>query len=909
VTSLRVALARVRGWLGSGRRDRDLQDEVTTHLELLAEDYVARGLSREEARAAARRDFGGIEQVKEAHRDQRGLPWMDAFAQDLRYGFRALRRAPAFASTAIVSLALGIGATTAVFSLVSAVLLRPLAVADPGRLVEILSQRKREPQSLYNPVFEELRRRQRSLVDAFAVADNPFFPVSLDGSPAPVYVRASMVSGSYFSVLGLVPVAGRLLTDDDDRVGGQNGCAAVIGYGLWTRRFQRDPASVGRLIRTDRHVCTIVGVAPEAFGSHLTGYVTDLWLPLRATIEPRLLASHTGSFYSGVMGRLGAGVSVGQAETELTALYRQIEAAEPPRSADSPRVRPDEFEIRLVSGAQGMLTLRRKFGDQLSLALLVVGVVLLIASANVATLTLARGAARIPELATRAALGAGRVRLARQLATEGLLIAALGGGLGVVLASVVIPALGAFIQLDYPPIAISAALDGRVLAVAMAATMFAALMAAILPAVRLSGVTMRARMGSDVRTTSGRDSQRLTRTLVAAQVALSMLLVVSAGLLLRTMVRIGAIAPGFRPDHTVVLRVGDESPALRVSDASIEESRVARSAVYRTIDARLNALPGVRAASVSWMELFSGSDLNLYFVDADRPADRITARINFVTPKYFDSVGMEIVAGRAFDDQDRRGSPRVAVVNESFARRFFGGSAIGHRLAIDRQEERGRPFAIVGITGDSKYNDLRESSVEPMVWMPLEQTPTNNRPRGIDAITLRVEAGTEAAVAHAAEETLSAAAPDVMVQKVTTLAEDVSQATVRERQLLALASVFGGLALLLAAVGLYGILAYAVAQRTREIGIRLALGAQRRSVVQLVMNDAWRLAGAGMAAGVPLALAAGVALRAFLFGVSPADFTTLGSACVVLVAVAAAAAYVPARRAAAVDPVVALKDE
>jgi predicted permease len=901
---MKVFARRLAGWFMTDRRDAELDDEIEAHLELLVDEYVRRGLTPDDARAAARREFGGVEQMKETYRDQRGLPYIDSVVQDLRYAARTLRRSPGLAAMAILSLALGIGATTAVFSVLNAVTLRPLPVPEPDRLVQLAPQHQGKRWILFNPIFEELRRRQQALSGMFAVNDDAFVPVAFDGKTA-VYLRASTVSGNYFSVLGLSPAAGRLLTDEDDQIGGRDGCAVVIGDGLWTRHFGRDPGAVGRSIRVRSDACTIVGVAPAGFASHLTGYSVDIWMPLRARTDPKLLASHTMAFFS-VMGRLRPGVSVGQAEAELTTLYQQIQRSEPapPPNSRSTPIRPDALSMHLAPGAQGLGSLRSQFGQPLRIAAAVVGVVLLIAALNVATLLLARGAARGPELATRAALGAGRVRLARQLATEGALLVAAGGALGVVLAYAITPALGSLVSLDYTVIALDTAPDGRVIAVALAATALAALLAAILPAVRLSRVTLQAGMASEGRTTSNRSGQRLTRALVAAQLALALLLVTASGLLLRTMIRLAGVDPGFRPDHVVVVQVRDETPGSSFNTADSVEQKARRAAVYRSLEERLTEVPGVRAAGLSWLSLFGGSDLWLAMIDADRPESREQARVDYVSSRYFDAVGMHILRGRDFAADDREGALRVAVVNETFARQRFGGDAIGHRFALDYVGERDRPFTVVGIVGDSKYNDLREGRIEPMVWVPLAQAPSR-----ISSVALRVAPGTEVAVMRRSQEVLAATAPQVMVRKVTTLAARVGDRTSRERVLLQLASGFGGLAILLAAVGLYGTLAYAVTRRRREIGVRLALGARPRTVLRMVLGDALRLVAAALAAGVPLALMSAATLRAFLFGVEPRDTATLAGACAVLAMVAVVAAYVPARRAADVDPIVALRYE
>ena len=906
---LRVLLARLRGFAGRGRGDAALDEDIQAHLELLTRDFLDRGLSPREAQAAARRAFGGLDQMKEAYRDQSGLPALESFLQDFKYAARMLRRDPTFATVAIVSLAIGIGASTAAFSVFNAVMLRPLPVPDPDRLVLVQPQRRGERSILFNPIYEELRARQTTLSGLFAANDAAFRKVTFDDEPAPVYVRASLVSGSYFSVLGLTPQMGRLLTDQDDRVSGDSSddrCAAVISDRLWVRRYQRDPGAIGRTLRVGDRPCAIVGIAPGTFESHQAGFAPDVWLPLRPLTEPKLLASRGMAFFSGVMGRLAPGVEVAQAEAELTTLFQQAQGADPQPSgaAGRPDSTPAEFTIRLAPGAQGFDAIRRPFGAPLAIILAVVGVVLLIASVNVANLLLARGAARLPELATRAALGAGRWRIVRQLATEGLLLAALGGFLGVGLAWIAIPILAAQITLGYTTIVIDAEPDVRVLGLAVGLTVITALMAGVLPALRLSRSTLQFGLGSGSRTTMG-SGRRLQRALVTAQLALSLLLVSAAGLLLRTIVHLAGVDPGFTPAHVLMLNVRDEAPRASFGDVDDAAAKSRRAERYQVLDDRLNELPGVRAASVSWLGLFSTQDLWLPLIDPDRAGERPMARVDYVSARYFDAVGMQIVRGRGFRRDDREGAPRVAVVNETLARaRFAAGDPLGRRIALDYRGEHDRPFTVVGVVRDSKYNDLKESRLNPMIWVPLMQAPFP-----VSSISLRTEPGAETSVARRAEEVLRTTDPEIMVRSTTTLSAQVAGKTSRERLLLALSSGFGFLAVLLAGVGLYGTLAYMVNRRTREIGVRLAFGARRDTIVRMVVGDALRLAAVALVVGLPLSLAVGPSLRAFLFGVTPTDPAALAGACVVLISAAVLAAYVPARRAAAVDPIVALHCE
>lgn len=909
MTALRVLLARLRGLVSRGRADAALDADIQAHLELLTRDYIDRGLSPRDAQAAARRTFGGVDQMKEICRDQRGLPAIEMFLQDLRYAARMLRRDPAFATVTIVSLAIGIGASTAAFSVFNAVMLRPLPVPHPDRLVLLQPLRRGERFLVFNPIYEEIRARQTTLSGLFAANDTRFLKVTFDDEPAPLYLHGSLVSGSYFAVLGLTPEMGRFLTEQDDPLAGASSddrCAAVISYRLWVRRFRQSPAAIGRTLRVGDRTCAIVGIAPATFESHQVGFPSDVWLPIRPLTDPKLLASRGMAFFSGVMGRLASGVQIEQAETELTTLYQQAQAAEPqpPAAARQPQTTPADFTIRLVPAAQGFDAVRRQFGTPLVIILAVVGVVLLIASLNVANLLLARGAARLPELATRAALGAGRGRLVRQLATEALLLAVLGGLVGVGLAWMTIPILASQISLGYTTVVIDAHPDARVLGLAVVLTVTTALVAGVLPALRLCAATLQSGLASGSRTSIA-SGQRLRRALVTAQLALSLVLVSAAGLLLRTIVHLAGVDPGFTPAHVVMLNVRDEAPRPSFGGVDDAARKAQRAERYHVLEERLNAVPGVRAASVSWLGLFSMQDLWLPLIDPDRSDDRPMARVDYVSACYFDTIGMQVVRGRGFGNGDREGAPRVAVVNETLARARFGaGDPLGRRIALDYQGEQQRPFTVVGVVRDSKYNDLRDSRRNPMIWIPIAQAPFP-----ISSISLRTVPGAEASVARRAEEVLRATDPDIMVRSTTTLSAQIAGKTSRERLLLGLSSGFAILAVLLAAVGLYGTLAYMVNRRTREIGVRLAFGARRDAVLRMILGDALRLAAVALVVGVPLSLAVGYSLRAFLFGVAPSDPAALAGACLVLTMATLVAAYLPARRAAAVDPMVALRCE
>jgi predicted permease len=882
--------------------ERELDDEIRFHLARQVDKYVAMGLERDEALRQARLAFGATDRVAEECRDARGISWLEQTSQDVRYAARVLRHGRGFTAIAILSLALGIGATTAVFAVLDAVVLRPLPVPEPNRLVVLRPLVRGDRFVLFNPVYEELRRRQHVLDDMAAISDSSFLAMTLPGSVSPTYVAGSLVSGSYFRVLRLEPQIGRLLSDADDTRSAT--CAAVISYGFWVRQFQQSPTALGQQLRVRRTACTIVGVAPERFRSHQAGYAPDVWVPIRPLTEPGSLDSHTMAFFSGVMGRLRDGVTPGAATAALTSLYQQIETTEPqgPTGPGKLAPGPTDYAMRLLPGAQGLGVLRDTFDEPLWIVLSIVVVFLLIAMSNVATLLLARGEARTRELATRAAIGGTRSRLVRQLATEGALLSLLGGGMGLLLARILTQVLASMISMDYFTVVLEPGASTRVAAVVAGAVMVATLVTGLVPALRLSRVDLQPAIAGAGRATAG-STRKLARSLVTAQMALSLLLVFAAGLLLRTMTELKSVDPGFQPHQVVTIEVTHEDAGRAPGAEPVGAD--AQAAQFRVLDDALNRIPGVRSAALSWLELFGGNDLWLTIHPAARPDDRHDARVDYVTPRYFETMGMQIIAGRDFTQSDRRGTPPVAVVNETLARRRLGGvAAIGQSIVLEYPRDQQPPFTVIGIVRDSKYNGLREDKVEPMAWTPLEQWPQRVR-----AISLRLKPGAGDDVVRHARAALTTVDPDLMVRKIATLEDQVDATVGREIMLLQLASSFSAVALLLAAVGLYGTLAYSVARRTREFGIRMALGAEGGRLVGMMLREALAAVALGAVVGVPLAMLAGYACRSFLYGVAPTDPTTLGVACGVLGVVGVLAAYAPARRASTVEPVVALRCE
>ena len=873
------------------RAERELDDEIRGHLAMETQRRIDLGASPEDARRAALADFGSVALVAEVTRDMWGRSALARLADDIRYAFRLTRRNPGMATVAVISLALGIGATTSIFGVLNAIAIRPMPVKDPSRLVILQPEKQGHRWVLFNPMYEGIQRDQRVLESMFAVSDTPYAKAEFDGA-APVYVSGSFVTTNYFTVLGLAPAAGRFFQDGDP------GCPVVVSHAVWTERFHRDPSAIGGKVRVQQTDCVMIGVAPASYAGHEPGARIDVWAPMRQVMDPKLFDNHNLAFFSGVMGRLPAGTSAERAESELTALYQRLQAAEPPppsRSGAAP-TRPADLHMRILPGGHGLNALSRQFQQPLVLVLALAGIVLLIGAVNVANLLMARGAARSAEFVTRAALGAGRARLLCQLLVEAALLAGTGGAMGIALAIAATPTLGSLVSLSYLRMHLDTRPDWRVAAAAVAATLIAVLVGGLLPAIRLSRASIISHMAGAGRAKGARSGRRIAGALVVAQLSLSLLLISAAGLLGRTMTRIAAVDPGFRPDHVVMLEVANEGKG-------VDKARAVE--LYGAVEARLNALPGVRMASVGWLGVFSGSDLGLRLLDPERPDDKRNSHVDYVSANYFETMGMQILRGRSFAASDRDGAPPVAVVNDALVRqRFAGREPVGRRLALDYQGEDDKPFTVVGIVRDSKYNDLRESKTEPMLWAPLAQAPF-----GIRTAALRVQPGMEAAVARQAEAAIRAADPRLMVRHVSTLADRVDEVTARERLMMGLAASFGWLALLLSAIGLAGTLACAVARRTPEIGLRLALGARPAQLLLSVVREACVYVVCSLAIGLPAAQALGSWLTPFLFGVTPLDVPALAGACTLLAATAVIAAWIPARRASGVDPLTALRYE
>ena len=819
-----------------------------------AERLVESGLSPGEARARARRELGNPTALAEQTLDSWRYSFFAALMQDVRYGLRTLRKNPAFTATAVLSLALGIGANTAIFGLFDALLFRPLPVASPEELV-LATQRSDDSQSLMlsNSQREALAGSE-TLVGLCASRHSRIRATTSGESK---FIEGMLAGGNCFSLLGVPALLGRTITEADDPPSAAR-AIAVLSYGYWQRQFGADERAIGQTITLQDRPFTIVGVAPQGFIGLEPGTPADIIVPLNSLGGPLLTIPHV--HWLRLLGRRKPGVSIEQVQADLAVRFARVER--------NPRAKGPAPRLEVVPAGSGFGNARMEFALPLRILMAAVALVLLIACMNLASLLLARASGRRQEIKLRIALGAGRGRLLRQLLTESLLLSCLGGLLGLGIALVASPLLVQAMSLGGTPILLDLALDRRTLAFTAAASLLTGVLFGIVPA--LQAIRRRDAMGAQHGARLKTGSRGWSTALIVSQVALCVIVLASAGLLLRSLGKLQQVDAGFRKGHLLVLSIRPdnyEAPAaLRL---------------HHELYQRLTALPGVEAVTT--------------FGDAPLGGVNVTTgyfSINSVGPRFFETMGIPLLAGRTFSEQDALERRPITVISETVARRFFPDrSPLGQRLDVF-----GKDSEVIGVVKDARYRSLRLPA-DPMVYQPAFDS-------GSYAIRTTAD---PAMLAGAVRRELRELARDVPVWSLGT--HDVDATLVKERMVSRLCAWFGGFALLIASIGLYGRLSYAVSERTGEIGVRMALGARQSQAVWMVLRDALILTLSGIAIGAPLALACTQVFRSLLFKVSPTDFATFAVIVAGIIAVTSIAACIPARRAAGVDPVIALRTE
>lgn len=888
----------------SNRISRDIQREVEFHIAERVDALVAAGMSEAEAHTEARRQFGNVSAQREATRRVDIADWVQSVAGDTRYAIRALMHSPVFAIVTVASLGLGIGANTTIFTLLDAVVLRPLAVERPSELAYIAIDSAGAPESsttgsayFTNPLWEQVRDRQTAFSSI-----STFGKMSFDLADGGEARRAAgaYVSGDFFRTFSVLPVVGRLIAKSDDFRGCQG--VAVLGYRFWEREYGSSPSVVGQTIRLNGRAFDIAGISERSFRGPDVGYEADVYLPICALplIEKRRDLDARSTWWLRVIGRYASDVDVRQARVRMAAIApASFEATIPQHWRAEDQREYMARTLRVVPAEHGFSGVRANYSKALYALMAGVALILLIACANVANLLLSRAEARHRELAIRLAIGAGRARILRQLVTESMVLAAAGAVLGLFVARAGSSALVAMIAAGDSSNAVSLdlALNWRLLAFAVFAASVTVTLCGLYPAWRATRVSAQSAMKAQARgVVEGHNRFRLGKSLVVAQVALSLVLIVSAGFLVRTLNNLSRLDPGFSADGVLLAEID-----MRRAEVS------AAASVQQQILERLRLTPGVVAASVSELTPVGGNYWNEeLLIDGYTPKSMMDAVtwFNEVSDGYFTTLGTRLLAGRDFGAGDVPGSEKVAIVNDKWARQFFGNqSPLGRQFKIHDNRAIKGPYTIVGLVENSKYGTLRDTA-EAIAYLPKSQ----NAQGSLHIVAAARAYGPATSLIPAVRQALNDVNPRIIVD-FQTLSRQLAGSLQRERMLAVLSALFGSVALALAVLGLYGVMAYSVARRRQELGVRIALGALRARVVRLVLGEVGAVVAIGLVLGIAGARAASTLVQPFLYGTAPADPRMYISGAVVLTAVALVAGLIPAWRAARVDPIEALREQ
>ncbi len=903
-------VAGLRALVGRRRVDAELDEELRGFVAESEAEKLRRGMSADAARRAARVEVASTAAVKQRVWDSRWEARLEHVAQDVRLGVRGLAKSPGFTVVALLSLTLGIGANTAIFSLMNAIMLRPLPVENPRELWlfgngasigSIGGLPHRSWQLFSYPFYKEIRQKTRSFSDVLAVSSVKYDPHASFAGKTPEKVNIGLVSGNYFSMLGVGPALGRVIGESDDGASGSNP-VAVAGYGWFERELGGDRSAIGKPITIEGTVYTLIGVARPGFFGTTVGESADLWVPL--SMEKEISPGWNGiddKFFQSLylIGRLKPGVTAKQAGVETNLLFKQILRSEYVGAKPSEKELTSiaHAQIELFSAANGLSQIRFRFSEPLVVLMIIVGLVLLIACANIANMLLARGVTRAREVAVRMALGATRGRIVLQLLTESSLLALTGAGLGIALAWQASPLLLRMATPGPDETPLNLAPDLPVLGFTLLVTVLTALLFGVVPALRATRLelTPALKEGRGGGTASARG--RLARGIIVGQIALSVLLLAAAGLFLRSLANLTKIDTGFDRHNVVVFSIDEHEANLKADDQLLR--------LQQEMESRVESLPHVKAASFAAFTFEQGQDSDGVMVpEAPRTSENShDVLFNEVGDGFFATMGLPILSGRGFTAQDVDKAPHVAVINEEMQKLFFpNGSAIGHHFGIGDDPAHAHDYQIVGVVKNAKLVHLTDRQ-RMAAYFPYPQ-----KMQYFSNFAVRYT-GDKAPVVAGVRDVVKQVNPNFLISNVRTLEEQVDGSIATPALIAKLSAFFGALAVFLACIGIYGLMSYSVLQRTSEIGIRLALGAQTRALLWMVLRESLVLLALGLVVGVPGTLATTGVLRKLLYELSPMDPLALCGAAVVVGVMTVAAAWVPARRATMVDPMVALRCE
>jgi predicted permease len=905
-------LRRLRMAFHRDQLERDLEEEMRLHRELRRQQQLAKGLAPAAAYRAANRRFGNVTRIKEKSHMTWGWEGIESFFKDAAYGIRALLRSPGLTIVALLSLALGIGANTAIFSLLNAVMLRSLPVQQPEQLVLLGTADASGightfvSTELYSyPFFRQLRQRNAVFSDVAAVfsmaSDVHGMLLSPSGQTGgeDEIIHAQLVSGNYFQLLGVEPVMGRTLADADDATEGGHP-VAVISQSFWKRRLNSDPNVLNRKVKLASTVFTVVGLAPPEFFGTKVGESPDIWLPMSMvrSLHPTWNAYNEPFTVSlDIMARLKPGVSLTEATTNVNLLLQQITVGLPGAELSQKNLAElHKSHIPLTPMAKGLSTVRGEFSEPLQILMAVVALVLLIACANIANLLLARSTARARELAVRQALGAHRSRLIRQLLTESLILSLAGGVLGIGFSMVASRFLLHVVSGNFETIPLDISPDLRLLGFTFGITVATAILFGTVPAFRATRLQLTETLKAGRGSAGAGTRNPLGKALIIFQVALSLVLMVGAALFLRSLNNLNSIDPGFNRESVLRLNIDTEPTGLKGGEPALK-------AVYQQIEQRVAALPGVKADSFSAFTFAEGTWSDTMFVSGMPNNEDVSVHQNVVGNGYFDTMQIPLVAGRTFNSSDTATSQHVAVISEHVAKDLFphNSNPIGMHFGLSSNKPE-NDQVVIGIVKDVKIGSLSE---KPRYVNYLTYTQND---WGFGDFEVRYT-GDYDALANSVQQAIHSVNRNIRITHVTTLDEQINRTMTSNRLTAQLSAFFGLLAVFLSCIGIYGLMSYVVSRRTNEIGIRMALGAARSNVRWLVLREIVLLVAIGIAIGIPITIGCSRLVASKLYGLHGTDIASLVFAVMLLLAVATLAGYVPARRASRVDPMVALRYE